>query len=86
MNAFYTCERKLCGSHFAKFFRFFIFSLFINTMIKVSRRKTRSYLLQALYARSMGGVHFDEPGFLQAFFDETAQSSLDVPYFQAMFS
>lgn len=55
-------------------------------MIKVSRRKTRSYLLQALYARSMGGVHFDEPGFLQAFFDETAQSSLDVPYFQAMFS
>lgn len=55
-------------------------------MIKVSRRKTRSYLLQALYARSMGGVNFEESAFLDAFFDETAATSLDMPYFQAMFS
>lgn len=54
-------------------------------MIKVSRRKTRSYLLQALYARSMGGVHFEETTFLQAFFDESAITCLDMPYFQAMF-
>lgn len=55
-------------------------------MIKISRRKTRSYLLQALYARSMGGADFREPDFLDTFFDKTAHESLDVPYFQAMFS
>lgn len=55
-------------------------------MIKVSRRKTRSYLLQALYARSMGGVHFQESAFLHTFFDEATCESLDAPYFQAMFS
>ncbi len=54
-------------------------------MIKVSRRKTRSYLLQALYARSMGGTNFEENAFLQAFFDENASTSLDIPYFHAMF-
>lgn len=55
-------------------------------MIKVSRRKTRSYLLQALYARSMGGVNFEESAFRHAFFDEPISASLDIPYFQAMFS
>lgn len=55
-------------------------------MIKVSRRKTRSYLLQALYARSMGGVNFEEQAFFHAFFDELVSTSLDIPYFQAMFS
>ena len=55
-------------------------------MIKVSRRKTRSYLLQALYARSMGGVSFEEQAFLHAFFDELVSTSLDIPYFQSMFS
>ncbi|MDD5197288.1 MAG: transcription antitermination protein NusB [Candidatus Gracilibacteria bacterium] len=55
-------------------------------MIKVSRRKTRSYLLQALYARSMGGINFDEPSFLLAFFDEATPSFLDSSYFQAMFT
>lgn len=55
-------------------------------MIKVSRRKTRSYLLQALYARSMGGTAFQESLFLQTFFDESTCESLDVPYFQAMFT
>ena len=53
--------------------------------MKVSRRKTRSYLLQALYARSVGGVNFEESSFLRAFFDETTCQSLDIPYFQAMF-
>ncbi|MDD2916537.1 MAG: transcription antitermination factor NusB [Candidatus Gracilibacteria bacterium] len=55
-------------------------------MIKVSRRKTRSYLLQALYARSMNGSTFNESEFLQAFFDDSIVSSLDLPYFQAMFT
>lgn len=55
-------------------------------MIKVSRRKTRSCLLQALYARSMGGENFQETYFLQTFFDEATLASLDTPYFQAMFS
>ncbi|OIP55041.1 hypothetical protein AUK10_00150 [Candidatus Gracilibacteria bacterium CG2_30_37_12] len=55
-------------------------------MIKVSRRKTRSYLLQALYARSIHGVHFQENAFLQTFFDEATLTSLDIPYLQAMFS
>lgn len=55
-------------------------------MIKVSRRKTRSYLLQALYARSMGGAGFEESVFLHTFFDEAACESMDVPYFQAMFT
>jgi N utilization substance protein B len=30
-------------------------------------------------------VNFDEPSFLLAFFDEPTSTSLDVPYFQAMF-
>lgn len=55
-------------------------------MIKVSRRKTRSYLLQALYARSLGGPSFEEPTFLQAFYEQSIAESLDVPYFQAMFA
>lgn len=55
-------------------------------MIKVSRRKTRSYLLQALYARSMGGTSFEESIFLDTFFDENTIVTLDSPYFQAMFS
>lgn len=55
-------------------------------MIKVSRRKTRSCLLQALYARSMGGVNFNETTFLHTFFDETTCESFDIPYFQAMFA
>ncbi len=55
-------------------------------MIKVSRRKTRSYLLQALYARSINGVHFQENSFLQTFFDEAMENSIDLPYFQAMFT
>ena len=55
-------------------------------MMKVSRRKTRSYLLQALYARSMGGVSFEEQTFLHTFFDEPTFASLDVPYFLSMFT
>lgn len=55
-------------------------------MSKISRRKTRSYLLQALYARSMGGIAFQESSFRQNFFDDTERESLDLPYFQTMFS
>lgn len=54
-------------------------------MATVSRRKTRSYLLQALYARSMGGASFQESAFRQNFFDETERERLDIPYFQTMF-
>lgn len=68
------------------FFVFFTSTLFIYIMIKVSRRKTRSYLLQALYARSMSGSGFRESDFLNAFFDENIVTSLDLPYLQAMFS
>ena len=34
----------------------------------------------------MGGVSFEEQTFLHAFFDESLFESLDMPYFQAMFS
>lgn len=70
----------------AKSFTFLYPLALSQLMIKVSRPKTRSYLLQALYARSMSGADFQESSFLQTFFDEPSQECLDLPYFHAMFS
>lgn len=55
-------------------------------MSNISRRRTRSYLLQALYARSMGGKGFDEAIFRQSFFDTKDWERLDMPYFETVFS
>jgi|GEM_PF-6545055 len=52
----------------------------------LSRRKTRPYLLQALYSRSLIGPSFEETSFLANFFDTEVSNILDMVYFDAMFT
>ena len=55
-------------------------------MKKVSRHRTRECLLQALYSRATLGSVFDRTQFLETFFDEGFADTIDLPYFEAMFS
>lgn len=56
------------------------------TPMALSRRKTRPYLLQALYSRSLIGPEFSEKSFLVNFFDTGTPDILDMAYFDAMFA
>lgn len=70
---------------FVKLFLFYPPHPFLIMTKKASRRKTREYLLQALYSRSNLGSSFDQGAFLESFYDEAFQDSVDTPYFEAMF-
>ena len=50
----------------------------------ISRRRTREYLLQLLYARSCVSPTFDRDAFLKAYFTDMDQSHIDAPYIDEM--
>jgi hypothetical protein len=50
----------------------------------ISRRKTREYLLQLLYARAGIGSSFDRDIFFGAFFEENDGVSFDENYLVSM--
>jgi N utilization substance protein B len=54
-----------------------------NYMSQTSRKKTRKFLLQKLYARIYGEL--DEIRFQEAFFDGILDFTLDEPYVKEMF-
>lgn len=54
-------------------------------MKKATRHETREFLLQALYARSVGGESFDVRTFASSYYDERFVGVPDTPYFMVMF-
>ena len=55
-------------------------------MKKATRHETREFLLQALYARSVGGESFDALSFSDSYYDERYEGISETPYFQKMFA
>ncbi len=54
-------------------------------MSKISRPKTRRFLLQALYSQIHLGAGFDKASFVDAYFDEEYAGSIDMKYFDEAF-
>ena len=55
-------------------------------MSQISRGKTRKFLFQALYARTIGGESFDVDGFIDAFYDADFREGLDWAYFREVYA
>ena len=52
----------------------------------VSRYKTRRFVVQCLYARSVNGGDFCKEQLLEEAYNPTYKEYLDIPYFESMFS
>ena len=51
----------------------------------ISRRHTREFLLQSLYARSELGSDFERDAFIDSYFSEEGMmSQIDIPYIETM--
>ena len=55
-------------------------------MRKLTRRETREFLLQILYARSVSGVLFDAPLFASSYYTLPVAQAFEDPYFMDVYT